>query len=70
MTGMSGSASILKMRVISLRLALQVKGMLQRVWENAKGNGGKLSKLGALQHQASLIVCLSVIRRSLLRAMR
>ena len=25
--------------------------MLQRVWENAKGNGGKLSKLGALQHQ-------------------
>lgn len=32
-------------------LGLQVKGMLQRVWENAKGNGGKLSKLGALQHQ-------------------
>lgn len=25
--------------------------MLQRVWENARGNGGKLSKLGALQHQ-------------------
>lgn len=32
-------------------LGLQVKGMLQRVWENARGNGGKLSKLGALQHQ-------------------
>lgn len=51
-------------------LGLQVKGMLQRVWENARGNGGKLSKLGALQHQASLIVCLSVIHRSLLWAMR
>lgn len=32
-------------------LGLQVKGMLQRVWENARGNGGRLSKLGALQHQ-------------------
>ena len=32
-------------------LGLQVKDMLRRVCENAKGNGGKLSKLGALQQQ-------------------
>ena len=32
-------------------LGLQVKGMLARMWENARGNGGKLTRLGALQHQ-------------------
>ncbi len=32
-------------------LGIKVKGLLLRVWENAKGNGGKLTKLGALQHQ-------------------
>lgn len=32
-------------------LGLQVKGMLTRMWENARGNGGKLTRLGALQHQ-------------------
>ena len=32
-------------------LGVKVKGMLNRVWQNAKGNGGKLSRLGALQHR-------------------
>lgn len=32
-------------------LGKKVKGWLERVWDNAKGNGGKLSKLGYLQHQ-------------------
>ena len=32
-------------------LGKRVKGWLTQVWENAKGNGGKLSKLGALQHR-------------------
>ena len=32
-------------------LGKQVKGWLTQVWENAKGNGGKLTKLGALQHR-------------------
>ncbi len=32
-------------------LGLQVKQLLRRVCENAKGHGGKLSKLGVLQHQ-------------------
>ena len=32
-------------------LGLKVKALLKRVVDNAMGNGGKLSKLGALQHQ-------------------
>lgn len=32
-------------------LGLQVKDLLRRVCENAMGNGGKLSRLGALQHK-------------------
>ena len=32
-------------------LGLQMKGMLARLWENARGNGGKLTRLGELQHQ-------------------
>ncbi len=32
-------------------LGKKVKAMLDKVWQNAKGNGGKLSKLGAKQHQ-------------------
>ena len=32
-------------------LGMKVKSWLERVWDNAKGNGGKLSKLGYLQHQ-------------------
>ena len=50
MTGMSGS-QVFEDESNLTPLGLQVKGMLQRVWENARGNGGKLSKLGALQHQ-------------------
>ena len=30
---------------------LEVKALLQRVWANAQGHGGKLTKLGAQQHQ-------------------
>ena len=32
-------------------LGKKVKKMLAKVWDNARGNGGKLSKLGAMQHQ-------------------
>lgn len=32
-------------------LGKKVKKLLMRVWENAQGNGGKLSKLGELQHR-------------------
>ena len=32
-------------------LGKKVKGWLRQVWNNAKGNGGKLSKLGAIQHR-------------------
>lgn len=32
-------------------LGKKVKSMLQQVWENARGNGGKLSKLGEQQHR-------------------
>lgn len=32
-------------------LGKKVKKMLDRVWENAKGNGGKLTKLGVQQHR-------------------
>ena len=34
-------------------LGLQMKGMLARLWENARGNGGKLTRLGELQHQGT-----------------
>ena len=51
-------------------LGLQVKGMLQRVWENAKGNGGKLSKLGALQHQGIAHRMFERYPQILLQAMR
>ena len=33
-------------------LGLQIKGIVKRICENAKGNGGKLTRLGELQHQA------------------
>ena len=32
-------------------LGKKIKKLLAQVWENARGNGGKLSKLGALQHR-------------------
>ena len=32
-------------------LGKKVKGWLTQVWENAKGNGGKLTKLGEMQHR-------------------
>lgn len=32
-------------------LGKKVRKILWRVWDNAQGNGGKLSKLGALQHR-------------------
>ena len=32
-------------------LGLQVKALLMRVWANAQGHGGKLTRLGVLQHQ-------------------
>lgn len=32
-------------------LGKKVKGWLGQVWKNAKGNGGKLSKLGTIQHR-------------------
>ena len=32
-------------------LGKRVKGWLTKVWENAKGNGGKLTKLGEKQHR-------------------
>ena len=32
-------------------LGKKIKKILAKVWENARGNGGKLSKLGALQHR-------------------
>lgn len=32
-------------------LGKKVKGCLELVWKNAKGNGGKLTKLGAIQHR-------------------
>ncbi len=32
-------------------LGKKVKKILEKVWDNAKGNGGKLSKLGVMQHQ-------------------
>ncbi len=32
-------------------LGKKVKKMLGKVWQNAKGNGGKLTRLGAKQHQ-------------------
>ena len=32
-------------------LGLQIKGIVKRICENAKGNGGKLTRLGELQHQ-------------------
>ena len=32
-------------------LGKKVKGWLMLVWENAKGNGGKLTKLGEMQHR-------------------
>ena len=32
-------------------LGKKVKKLLLRVWDNARGNGGKLSKLGELQHR-------------------
>lgn len=51
-------------------LGLQVKGMLQRVWEKAKGNGGKLSKLGALQHQGIAHRMFERYPQILLQAMR
>ena len=33
-------------------LGLQIKSIVNRICENAKGNGGKLTRLGELQHQA------------------
>lgn len=33
-------------------LGLQIKSIVKRICENAKGNGGKLTRLGELQHQA------------------
>lgn len=33
-------------------LGKKVKGWLTQVWENAKGNGGKLTKLGEKQHRS------------------
>lgn len=31
-------------------LGLQIKSIVKRICENAKGNGGKLTRLGELQH--------------------
>jgi hypothetical protein len=33
------------------RLGRQVRGKLRKIWKNARGNGGKLTPLGARQHR-------------------